>query len=584
VSARDAADDSVRQSGAVLAAVESAWVEGQAGLLARSLRQDEACPVCGSVEHPQPAAGRHDVPERAEVDAARAAMTEARDRNVSAAENVAAARAELAGLEATIASLSEPENRADAAEGRSEGQRQSGRAAVEGCQDDGSAEPRHTASRATLQGCRRVLAAAEAGMRQAESAVSRLATLSAQLAALRGELAAHLASSKSAAEELQRLERESAAQSGAVEQLERVVPDGLRTPDALTAAIARTRAALSLLTAAFDAAQTCSDAAARARIVAEQALTGARQRVDVASTRAGQSRARFLAAITDAGFASEDDYRSARLAPSRLDALSEEVKRFGEQLASARDRASRARETSPSTDLPDLASLDARVSALDAAVQDRSRAQGEAVERLRRTASTIDALAALALRRQAATAEFGCVTHVSNVVNGQNRLGVTLQRYVLGALLDEVLVAASQRLRTMTRGRFDLQRDRTREDARRAGGLELVVLDGHTGTLRPVNTLSGGEGFVASLALALGLADVVQSYAAGIRLDTIFVDEGFGSLDDEALDLALQTLMQLREGGRLVGIISHVAELRNRIDARLEVIPTAKGSTARFVM
>jgi len=136
----------------------------------------------------------------------------------------------------------------------------------------------------------------------------------------------------------------------------------------------------------------------------------------------------------------------------------------------------------------------------------------------------------------------------------------------------------------MTRGRYDLERERTREDARRAGGLDLVVLDAFTGTSRPVNTLSGGEGFMASLALALGLADVVSSYAAGIRLETIFVDEGFGSLDDEALDLALQTLMQLREGGRLVGIISHVAELRNRIDARLEVTPTGKGSSARFVM
>jgi exonuclease SbcC len=114
--------------------------------------------------------------------------------------------------------------------------------------------------------------------------------------------------------------------------------------------------------------------------------------------------------------------------------------------------------------------------------------------------------------------------------------------------------------------------------------VDLLVLDAFTGTSRPVNTLSGGEGFEASLSLALGLSDVVQSYAAGIRLDTIFVDEGFGSLDDEALDLALQTLLQLGDGGRLVGIISHVPELRSRIDARLEVTTTGKGSVARFVM
>jgi DNA repair protein SbcC/Rad50 len=110
------------------------------------------------------------------------------------------------------------------------------------------------------------------------------------------------------------------------------------------------------------------------------------------------------------------------------------------------------------------------------------------------------------------------------------------------------------------------------------------VYDTYTGTIRPVNTLSGGESFLASLAMALGLADVVQSYAGGIRLETIFVDEGFGSLDQESLDLAFQTLVELQEGNRLVGIISHVPELRERIDVRLEVTPGSRGSDARFVM
>jgi exonuclease SbcC len=98
-----------------------------------------------------------------------------------------------------------------------------------------------------------------------------------------------------------------------------------------------------------------------------------------------------------------------------------------------------------------------------------------------------------------------------------------------------------------------------------------------------VATLSGGETFLASLSLALGLADVVESYAGGIHLDTIFVDEGFGALDPESLDFALRALIDLQKGGRLVGIISHVPELRERIDARLEVRPTEKGSVAGFV-
>jgi exonuclease SbcC len=119
---------------------------------------------------------------------------------------------------------------------------------------------------------------------------------------------------------------------------------------------------------------------------------------------------------------------------------------------------------------------------------------------------------------------------------------------------------------------------------RSAGGLDLLVSDDHTGTTRPVATLSGGESFLASLSLALGLADVVQAYAGGIKLDTMFIDEGFGSLDPESLDLAFRTFADLQVRGRLVGIISHVPELKERMSTRLEVVPGHRGSTARFVL
>jgi exonuclease SbcC len=134
----------------------------------------------------------------------------------------------------------------------------------------------------------------------------------------------------------------------------------------------------------------------------------------------------------------------------------------------------------------------------------------------------------------------------------------------------------------MSRGRYELERtmDRARKNA--AGGLDLEVFDSHTGVARSIGTLSGGEMFLASLSLALGLADVVQSYAGGIKLDTILVDEGFGTLDPETLDIALKALLDLQKGGRLVGIISHVPELKERIDARLEVSLTDKGSRAEF--
>ena len=154
----------------------------------------------------------------------------------------------------------------------------------------------------------------------------------------------------------------------------------------------------------------------------------------------------------------------------------------------------------------------------------------------------------------------------------------------MAAFLEDILKEANIRLRKMTSGRFRLQRkvDPTRRNVQ--SGLELTVFDQYTGTERHVKTLSGGESFKASLALALGLAAVVQQNAGGISLETMFIDEGFGTLDPESLDQAIESLLDIQSSGRLVGIISHVPELKERIDARLEVLSTQKGSTTKFVL
>ena len=172
---------------------------------------------------------------------------------------------------------------------------------------------------------------------------------------------------------------------------------------------------------------------------------------------------------------------------------------------------------------------------------------------------------------------------LARVADGENDLRLSFQRYMLAAYLDDVLVVASERLAAMTDGRYRLLR-RQQGDKRRALGLDLEVSDAYTGTRRPVSTLSGGETFQASLALALGLAEVVQRYEGGVKLDTVFVDEGFGSLDPDNLAAAVDTLIGLQTGGRLVGIISHVADLREQIEACLEVTTTRAGSRARFVV
>jgi len=177
--------------------------------------------------------------------------------------------------------------------------------------------------------------------------------------------------------------------------------------------------------------------------------------------------------------------------------------------------------------------------------------------------------------------EYGVIGRLSDVANGSFK-SMSFQRFVLATLLDEVLIAATERLYKMSSGRYQLLRADAETDQRSTAGLDLAVEDSHTGKRRPVETLSGGESFQAALSLALGLADVVQSYSGGIRMDTMFVDEGFGSLDAEALDSAINTLVDLQKGGRLVGVISHVADLKERIDVQLVVESGPEGSRASF--
>lgn len=175
---------------------------------------------------------------------------------------------------------------------------------------------------------------------------------------------------------------------------------------------------------------------------------------------------------------------------------------------------------------------------------------------------------------------------LSDVANatgkGESELKISFQRYYLSTMFNEVVEEANNRLKKMSNGRYLFQMKDAGKTKAKTAGLNLEIFDEQTGALRPVETLSGGESFLASLSLALGLAAVVQNNAGGIKLDTIFIDEGFGTLDAETLDFAMKTLIELQSGGRLVGIISHVEELKKQIPVRLEVTTSKTGSKAEF--
>ena len=158
-----------------------------------------------------------------------------------------------------------------------------------------------------------------------------------------------------------------------------------------------------------------------------------------------------------------------------------------------------------------------------------------------------------------------------------------LETYVQMTYFDRIITRANTRLMVMSGGRFELKRSAQASNNRSQSGLELNVIDHYNGSERSVNTLSGGETFKASLSLALGLSDEIQSAAGGIRLDTMFVDEGFGSLDEESLSQAMRALAGLTQANRLVGIISHVSELKERIDKQIVVTKEPSGGSTAVI-
>ena len=567
------------------AALEQRWRQVQAAILAGHLHDGAACPVCGSASHPAPARFEGELPTeealQAAADAARAAEAalEAARRAQGDAEHTAA------GIEA--------EHRTRAAALAAEA---------------GEAGEAGEVDTADLPALRAALAAARGALAELEPARGRLPTVDAGLAA---------AASACEAARLRAGEAASAAHGAArlTEERSAAVPAALRQPAALATAIAAARRLRLGLECALEQTQAAHQLAARheaeacarrdarieARVAAERRLAEADAAFlaalaaagfGAAAASAGEGGAVTVSAVPETagegGMASADEaaqaaYRAALLEPAAIEARERALREADEALAAARERAVRAAEAVAGRTPPALEVREARATAgreaVEAVLGRIADARGEAAK----LDHTLALLAGLARESGAIEAEYAVVGHLAEVANGDNGRRLTFQRYVLAALLDDVLRAASLRLKAMSRGRYLLQRRDDVADARRAAGLDLEVVDDYTGRARPASTLSGGEGFLASLSLALGLSDVVQAYAGGVQLDTLFIDEGFGSLDPESLDMAMKALIDLQQRGRMVGVISHVEEMKQQIDVAIEVVQGVRGSKVRIL-
>lgn len=494
-------------------------LKGIAAELAAGLVDGEACAVCGATEHPAPArkVDGH-VGQQAE-ESALAAYQRADEQRTEEERRLGVVREALAAATAEAGDLPTGQ----LAELAEELERRHAEA-------HGAASGLHAGREALGQAERereRRLAAQQEAARRVASRASLREALDRERTSLEGELTQARGSAGSVAARASQLERQVALLTEAADAARVAADTAQRLKDA------DARLADAAFRAGFD-----TPSAAAAALLGDAAHRDLQHRLDAWQQEEAAVRAVLAEAETTA---------AAGQPPADLQAA--------EQAASAAGR--RVREAASARD-----AADRRCAELDRL----TRRAGGSVRRLGPLREEYDRVARLATLAAGTSAD--------------NERKMRLESYVLAARLEQVAAAATARLQRMSSGRYTLVHSDDRAGRGRSG-LGLHVVDAWTGRERDTATLSGGETFFASLALALGLADVVTDEAGGVRLDTLFIDEGFGSLDDQTLDEVLDVLDSLRERDRSVGIVSHVADLRRRIHAQLEVVKGRSGSVVR---
>ena len=493
---------------------------GMAARLASALAPGSPCPVCGSDHHPQPVRAAADALAPGDLEAA-----EASEQQASTALQQAAVA--LVALQAQNMALAQQagEAAADASAARA--------SALEALQAFTNARDQ-AAQRPQLE---QAMAQQAEQIRQNEASLAEATTSSALLAQTRA----------AERQRAQVLTAELAAELGEQIVSPRQVLAGWEPLEQDLEALAKT-------------------AEARGRLAS---------RLEQAEQRLAQD---LLAAGFDDGSALAVALRSAEQRQS----WSQQINAYQEALQSQRALLAAPELATVAEQRPDTAAAEAAATAAD-------QARTAALERHSEARCSHDDLSRLSdeHRRQAAALadqqqQAQSLSTIADRCNGKLAPYISLQRWVLSAYLAEICQYANQRLDMMTSGRYQLRLSDGGGRGGRQAGLGLRVLDAFTGEEREVSSLSGGETFQASLALALGVADTVQAHTGGVHLDALFVDEGFGSLDPDNLQLAMDELDRLREGGRLIGIISHVGALRERIRAGIEVIGGDQGSRVRL--
>lgn len=528
------------------------WHQQQAQLLAQQLQPGQPCPVCGSLEHAKPAAGytteqlvSEQQLEQAEQQqtAAIEALQQAEQVLQSAVQQLDSLRQQAAPLTDSLGELAE--------------------------QPEQVLNDRISAVRAQENEQQQQHQQAEALQHKLADLQQQQHTDQQQVERLQGAINEYQSALASLKGRLELLDPDGQLSKQSASQIKQLQDDNEQL--------------IKQLKQQQQQAVEQLNQAQQAHYQAQTQRQGLQQELQREVLHQQQCQQDWQQQLSDSPFASMADYQQALLSEQQAESMREQVQTHQRQLHKNQSVMAQVQQTIGSQNRVDLAAIQQQFKSAEAA---ETQAQEHWLTRDKQQTALQDLLRSYRNRQTRSKDlihQYKVIGELAESLTGNNPQRISLHRFVLAVLLDDVLREATLRLEQMSGGRYILLRSDTVGDKRQHGGLDLQIEDSYTGMRREVNTLSGGESFMAALALALGLSNIVQNYAGGIQLDTLFIDEGFGSLDAEALDLAIDVLANLRASGRTIGIISHVSELKQRISRRVDVQRHANGSTLTLV-
>ncbi|PGE93724.1 exonuclease [Bacillus pseudomycoides] len=531
--------------------MEHRWLNEQAGMLALHLHEGESCPVCGSIDHPKKATERGDSIDEKQLNELREKKTVAEKLHVQVEEKWNFYRLQYEQV------IDEVVKRGYRSEELVETYR-------------------------TLVQNGKQLAAEVNTLKESEEKRKQLAL------SVKGleEKVEELQKQKREAEVMQhRTEMECMQLRTSYEHDQQKTHEDLQTLEAWKKQFDQAVSTLRFMEEEWKKVQEAYQYWQNENIRIQAEYDGALKQVSHAKEKQEETLLRFTTELEEGGFIDQQAYKEAKLTDVEMKHLHEQIQEYYSSLEVLAKQIEELVNELSGKEWTDITALEEQMKELgiqlDITKEKRQRAQSAVAyitdlhENIRRIDEQIH-------EEEKAFQE---LVDLYEVMKGDNESRISFERYILMEYLEQIVQIANERLRKLSNGQFYLKRSERVEKRNRQSGLGLDVYDAYTGQTRDVKTLSGGEKFNASLCLALGMADVIQAYEGGISIETMFIDEGFGSLDEESLTKAIDALIDLQKSGRFIGVISHVQELKNAMPAVLEVTKQKNGcSETRFVV